>query len=84
MATQIILDSVLAKNQNFGGTKKSHDFTIRFDPAKELDRNKNYEVAMDELITMSYSWYNVRGKYGNNTLKWKKNTRFFLENNHIQ
>ena len=29
---------------------------------------------MDELITMSYSWYNVAERYGNNKIKWRKKT----------
>ena len=70
MSLSILLDSQIAKQQN--PNKKSHDFTIRFDPPIVLDRNKNYKAALDELVTMSYSWYNVRADYGNNTLRWKK------------
>ena len=70
MSLSILLDSQIAKQQN--SNKKSHDFTIRFDPPIILDKNKNYKAALNELVTMSYSWYNVRAVYGNNTLKWKK------------
>ena len=70
MSLAILLDSQIAKQQN--PNQKSHDFTIRFDPPIVLDRNKNYEAALNELVTMSYSWYNIRATYGNNTLRWKK------------
>ena len=70
MSLSILLDSQIAKQQN--PNQKSHDFTIRFDPPIVLDKNKNYKAALNELVTMSYSWYNVRAVYGNNTLKWKK------------
>ena len=70
MSLSILLDSQIAKQQN--PNQKSHDFTIRFDPPIVLDRNKNYKAALNELVTMSYSWYNIRAVYGNNTLKWKK------------
>ena len=70
MSLSILLDSQIAKQQN--PNQKSHDFTIRFDPPIVLDRNKNYKAALNKLVTMSYSWYNIRAVYGNNTLKWKK------------
>ena len=70
MSLSILLDSQIAKQQN--PNQKSHDFTIRFDPPIVLNKNKNYKAALNEVVTMSYSWYNVRAVYGNNTLKWKK------------
>ena len=69
MSLQIILDSQIAKLQN--PNQKSHDFTIRFDPPIVLGRNKNYKVALDQVFTMPYSWYNIRSAYG---LRWKKKT----------
>ena len=42
-----------------------------------LDSIKNhtiYKAALNKLITMSYSWYNVRQSYNNNKLRWKKKT----------
>ena len=70
MSLEILLDSAIAKQQN--KNQKSHDFAIRFDEPIVLYRNKNYKAALNELVTMSYSWYNVRAVYGNNTLRWKK------------
>ena len=70
MSLSILLDSAIAKQQN--KNQKSHDFTIRFDEPIVLDKNKNYKAALNEVVSMSYSWYNVRAVYGNNTLRWKK------------
>ena len=70
MSLSILLDSAIAKQQN--KSQKSHDFAIRFDEPIVLDKNKNYKAALNEVVTMSYSWYNVRAVYGNNTLRWKK------------
>ena len=69
MRLSILLDSAIAKQQN--KNQKSHDFVIRFDPPIVWDKNKNYKAALNEVATMSYSWYNVRAVYGNNTLRWK-------------
>ena len=68
MSLSILLDPQLAKPQ------KSHDFTIRFNEPIVLDKNKNYKAALNEVVTMSYSWYNVRAFYGNNTFRWKSKT----------
>ena len=70
MSLSILLDSQIARQQN--PNQQSHDFSIRFNPPIVLDRNKNFKAALNELVTMSYSWYNVRAAYGNNSLKWKK------------
>ena len=68
MSLSILLDSQFAKQQSRGGVQRSHDFTVRFDEPIMLDKNKNYKAALNEVVTMSYSWYNVRASYGNNTL----------------
>ena len=69
----LILDSSLAKLQEENShNNKTHDFKIYFNPAIELDRNKTYKIAMNHLISMTYSWYNVEQRYHNNTYKWKK------------
>ena len=72
MSFNLLLDSSLAKQQRKG--QKSHDFTIHFNPPIELDPRKKYKAALNELITMSYSWYNIAEAYGNNKIKWRKNT----------
>ena len=52
---------------------QSHDFTVRFNPPLEFDKNKKYCVALGS-ITMSYSWYNVSTDYNNNTLKYSQDS----------
>ena len=72
MSISLLLDSQIAKKQN--PNSKSHDFRIRFDPPIELNRAKQWKASLNKLVSMSYSWYNIRASYGNNTLKWKKKT----------
>jgi hypothetical protein len=38
-----------------------------------LADKKNYKAALNRLITMTYSWYNIAEAYGNNKIKWRKN-----------
>ena len=39
-----------------------------------LTEKKNYKAALNRLITMSYSWYNIAEAYRNNKIKWRRNT----------
>ena len=55
------------------GKSKSHDFKVRFNPLMELDKNKDYYVALDS-ISMAYSWDNVNSSYNNNTLKYSQDS----------
>ena len=47
----------------------THDFTIRFTPEIQLDRNERYVVAVDKFES-SYSWHNLSSKYNNHQLKY--------------
>ena len=68
----LLLDSQLAKQNN--ANSKSHDFTIKFDPPIALDPSKSYKAALNELVSMTYSWYNIAKLYNNNKFKWRKKT----------
>lgn len=68
----LLLDSSLARRQTNGQNQVSQDFTIFFDPPIILDPSKNYKAGLNELVSMTYSWYNVASVYQNNTFKWRK------------
>jgi len=71
MSLNLLLDSSLAKLQRTGDRQVSHDFTINFQPPIYLESG-NYKATLDELITMSYSWFNINASYGNNKIRWRK------------
>ena len=73
MALNLLLDSSLVKQQRTGGRQVSHDFTINFQPLIHLGSG-NYKAALNKLITMSYSWYNIDASFGNNKIRWRKKT----------
>ena len=73
MSLNLLLDSSLAKQQRTGGRQVSHDFTINFQPPIHLGSG-NYKAALNKLITMSYSWYNIDASFGNNKIRWRKKT----------
>ena len=68
----LLLDSQLAKQNN--AYSRSHDFTINYDPPIALSPSKTYKAALNELVSMSYSWYNIAKRYKNNEFKWRKKT----------
>ena len=74
MSFDLLLDSSLAKLQSDGERNVSHDFTIHFPYSIYLDSEKNYKAALDGLITMSYSWYNIDASFDNNKIRWRKKT----------
>ena len=73
MSLNLLLDSSLAKQQRTRGRQVSHDFTINFQPPIHLGSG-NYKAALNKLITMSYSWYNIDASFGNNKIRWRKKT----------
>ena len=73
MSFDLLLDSSLAKLQSNGERNVSHDFTITVPSPIYLDSG-NYKAALDELITMSYSWYNIDTSFDNNKIRWRKKT----------
>ena len=73
MSLNLLLDSSLAKLQKTGDRQVSHDFTINIQPPIYLESGK-CKAALNKLITMSYSWYNIDASYGNNKIRWRKKT----------
>ena len=51
------------------GVNKPHDFLVKFNPPLKLDPQFRHFLALDRL-SMTYSWYNIRSSYGNNTIKY--------------
>ena len=51
------------------GTNKPHDFIVKFNPPLKLDPEYKHFLALYRL-SMTYSWYNIRSSYNNNTLKY--------------
>ena len=51
------------------GENRPDNFLIKFNPPLKLDAEMKYSLAIDRL-TMTYSWYNIRSNYKNNTIKY--------------
>ena len=56
-------------NREKTGENRPDNFLIKFNPPLQLDRELNHSLAIDRL-TMTYSWYNIRSSYKNNTIKY--------------
>ena len=64
----IVLNSrdVREKDKN----NKPSDFTIRYNEAKKLDRNKQYELGLSDIITMAFAWSNITSDLNNQKIKY--------------
>ena len=51
------------------GESRPDNFRIKFNPPLKLDHAIKHSLAIDRL-TMTYSWYNIRSSYKNNTIKY--------------
>ena len=56
-------------NREKTGENRPDNFLIKFNPPLKLDPIKKHSLAIDRL-TMTYSWYNIRSSYNNNTIKY--------------
>ena len=51
------------------GVNKPHDFLVKFNPPLKLNPDFKHFLALDRL-SMTYSLYNIRSSYDNNTIKY--------------
>ena len=58
-----------SKNRQKVGVSFSHDFTTKFNNPINLSYKMKHELAV-RMISMTYSWYNIRQEYGNNQIKY--------------
>ena len=56
MDRQLILSSHSVKNKN---GYKPGDFTIKYTNPITLDPNRQYELGLDRIVSMSFTWFNV-------------------------
>ena len=63
----IVLSSYEVKNEH---GNKPENFITRFNRPIILDENKKHEVALNRIINMSFTWFNVNPKYGNQSIKY--------------
>ena len=56
-------------NREKTGENRPDNFLIKFKRSLKLDPEMKHSLAIDRL-TMTYSWYNIRSSYKNNTIKY--------------
>ena len=56
-------------NREKTGENRPDNFLIKFNPPLNLNPEMKHSLAIDRL-TMTYSWYNIRSSYKNNTIKY--------------
>ena len=70
MKRQLVLSSHAVINNN--GNKPS-DFTIKYTNPITLDPNKEYQIGLDRIISMSFTWFNVTPELNNQKIRFSSN-----------
>ena len=73
MTLNHVLDSSIARQQRTDGREVPNYFTINFQPSFYLGPD-NYKSALNRLVTMGYTWYNIDASFDNNKIRWGKTT----------
>ena len=71
MDRQLILSSHSVKNKN--GNKPS-DFTIKYINPIILDPNQQYEIGLNRIISMSFTWFNVTQELNNQKIRYSSDS----------
>ena len=67
MDRQLILSSHSVKNQS---DNKPGDFTIKYTNPIILNPNRQYELGLDRIISMSFTWFNVTQELNNQKIRF--------------
>ena len=67
MEREIVLSSYSVKNQS---NNRPENFITRFNKPITLDSNYEYEIGLNRIINMSFTWFNVNPSYGNQLIKY--------------
>ena len=71
MDRQLILSSHTVKNQN---GNKPGDFTIKYINPIILNPNRQYEIGLDRIISMSFTWFNVTKELNNQKIRYSSDS----------
>ena len=71
MDRQLILSSHSVRNKN--GNKPS-DFIIKYINPIILDPNRQYEIGLDRIISMSFTWFNVTKELNNQKIRYSSDS----------
>ena len=71
MNRQIILSSHSVKNQN---NNKPGNFTIKYKNPIILNPNRQYELGLDRIISMSFTWFNVTQELNNKKIRYSSDS----------
>ena len=71
MNRQLILSSHSVKNKN---DNEPGDFTIKYTSPIILNPNRQYELGLDRIISMSFTWFNVTQELNNQKIRFSSDS----------
>ena len=72
MDTTLVLSSHNVRKKN--KKNKPSDFTIRYQQPIRLDKNKQYELGLSNIISMSFTWSNITSNLNNQKIKYSSDS----------
>ena len=71
MNRQLVLSSLSVKNKN---GNKPGDFAIKYTNPIILDPNRQYELGLDRIISMSFTWFNITQELNNQKIRFSSDS----------
>ena len=68
MEQQLVLSSYNSTIHN--KRNKPSDFTIKYTNPIMLETNKSYQIGLDRIISMAFTWYNITTSLNNQLIKY--------------
>ena len=68
MEQQLVLSSYNSTIHN--KRNKPSDFTIKYTNPIVLEANKSYQIGLDRIISMAFTWYNITASLNNQLIKY--------------
>ena len=72
MDTTLVLSSHNVRKKD--KKNKPSDFTIRYQQPIRLDKNKQYELGLSNIISMSFTWSNITSNLNNQKIKYSSDS----------
>ena len=67
MNRQLVLSSHSVKDRN---GNKPDDFTTKYSNPTILNPNRQYEIGLDRIISMSFTWFNITNELNNQKIRY--------------
>ena len=77
MEREVVFSSYTVK---YEGNNKPGNVLTKFIPPRILSNNNEFEIRLNRIINMSFSWFNINVEYNNQLIKFSKDSGSSFKN----